>query len=205
MSGFYLQNTEAKLGTRITWWGESGYTSNLDLARVFTKDEVIAQHQERESQVPWPVEFVLPKAHTAVDCQYVSEQNTAALPANTPCYVQLSQAWDGNDLYWASSDGGFDANLDLAQIMPLDVALSRYGADAGNSRIIWPKSYIDSKTRRIANHHAMNVTDALAGTGISLIKRAVKKQKLTCFGCRRFLSEIQFWHTCPNCGVSNRP
>lgn len=205
MSGFYLQNTEEQLGTRISWWGDSGYTSNLALARVFTKDEAVAHHQERESQVPWPVDFVYPKAHMAVDCQYVREQDLAELPADTSCYVQLNQAWDGNDLYWATPDGGFDVNLDLAQVIPLDEAQARYGVDVGRSRTIWPKVYIDAKARKVANKNEMAISDALAGTGITLVKRPIIKQKLTCCGCRRFLSEIQFWNTCPNCGASNRP
>jgi hypothetical protein len=204
MNGFYLQNSEEQLGTRISWWGDSGYTSNLALARVFTKDEAVAQHQERNSQMPWPIEFVDPKAHLAVDCQYVREQELAALPADTPCYVQLNQAWDGNDLYWATPDGGFDVNLDIAQVYSLDEALLRYGAE-GHCRTIWPKDYIDGKARRVANKNDMTISDALAGTGITLIKRPIIKQRLTCYGCRRFLSEIQFWHTCPHCGASNRP
>lgn len=82
MSGFYLQNTDAKLWTRITWWGDGGYTTNLDLAKVFTKEEALARHQEREAFIPWPVEYVAPKTHTAVDCQYLSEQDLTALPAD---------------------------------------------------------------------------------------------------------------------------
>lgn len=161
MSGFYLQNTDAKLGTRITWRGDGGYTTNLDLAKVFTQEEALARHHEREAFIPWPVEYVAPKTHTAVDCQYLSEQDLTVLPADTPCYVQLKSNWGGNDLYWGTADGGFDANLDRAHPIPLAEALALYGTvDSTYSRIIWPKAYIDTKARKVGHCHEMNVVDA---------------------------------------------
>ncbi len=206
MIKFYLQNSEAKLGTRITWWGHSNYTTDLDAAKIFTQEEAVALHQERESFIPWPVEYVYPKAHAAVDCQYVREQDLTILPPETPCYVQLVRRWDGNDLFWETADGGFDANLDRAQVLTLVEALTRNGSiDRAYCRTIWPKAYIDGKARKVAHQLEMSIIDALVGTEIVLIQRRVIKPRHTCCGCRRFLSEFQFWHTCPNCGASNRP
>jgi hypothetical protein len=206
MTGFYLQNSEAKLGTRITWWGYGNYTTDLDAAKIFTQEEAVAHHQERETSIPWPAEFVYPKAHTAVDCQYVREQDLTILPSDTACYVQLASKWDGNDLYWETADGGFDANLDRAQVFTLVEAFTRYGSvDRSNCRTIWPKAYIDGKARKVAHLLEMSIADALAGTDIALTRRPVIKPRHTCCGCRRFLSEFQFWHSCPNCGASNRP
>jgi hypothetical protein len=206
MTGFYLQHSEAKLGTRITWWGRSTYTTDLDEAKIFTQEEAVAHHQEREAFIPWPADFVYPKAHIAVDCQYVREQDLSTLPENTPCYVQLMRKWDGNDLYWETADGAFDANLDRAHVFTLAEALTRYGSvDRENCRTIWPKAYIDGKARKVAHHLELSIADALAGTDIALIRRPVIKPRHICYSCRRFLSEFQFWHSCPNCGASNRP
>ncbi|MGE8065213.1 hypothetical protein [Pseudomonas sp. NPDC089569] len=206
MTGFYLQNSEAKLGTRITWWGNSNYTSDLDAAKIFTQEEAVARHQEREAFIPWPTEYVYPKAQTAVDCQYVREQDLTILTSDTPCYIQLVGKWDGNDLYWETADGGFDANLGRAQVVSLADSLNRYGSvDREFCRTIWPKAYIDGKARKVAHQLELSIADALIGTDIALVQRSVIKPRHTCSGCRRFLSEFQFWHTCPNCGASNRP
>ncbi|MDF9779102.1 hypothetical protein [Pseudomonas baetica] len=206
MTKFYLQNSEAKLGTRMTWWGHGNYTTDLDAAKIFTQEEAVGHHQEREAFIPWPADFVYPKAHSAVDCQYVREQDLTILPSDTPCYVQLMSRWDGNDLYWETADGGFNANLDRAQVITLAEAFTRYGTvDRANSRTIWPKAYIDGKARKVAHQLEMNITDALVGTEIALIQRPVNKPRHTCSDCGRFLSKFQFWHSCPNCSASIRP
>lgn len=206
MTGFYLQNSEAKLGTRMTWWGHSTYTTDLDAAKIFTQEEAVAHHQEREVFIPWPVEYVYPKAHVAVDCQYVREQELTNLPSDTPCYVHIKSKWDGNDLFWVTADGGFDANLDRAQIITLTEAINRFASVEREYWVtIWPKSYIDGKARKVAHQLEMSITDALAGTEIALTQRPVINPRHTCSDCGRFLSKFQFWHSCPNCSASIRP
>lgn len=70
---FYLQDKRSYVGNDILWWAKNGqgYTTDLSRAEVYTKDDAIAQHKCRETDVPWPKEYIDSKTRPAVDMQYV--------------------------------------------------------------------------------------------------------------------------------------
>ena len=209
MDQYLLQNSHESVGSRISWWRlGGGYTTNVDEAQIYTQAEALSQHQSREYDLPWPLSFVSPKTQLAVDCQDVIEQPLSDLPADTECYVQASRKWDGNDLYWITPKSGQSANLQNAQIFSLAEASTQFGGEANaRSFVIWPKSYILSKTRRIANANTMTVSQALLNTGITLRQpKLTRRQAISCSGCGRFINEQQLWSgSCPNCDTDNRP
>ena len=70
---FYLQDKRSYVGNDILWWAKDGrgYTTDLSRAEVYTKEKALAQHKCRESDIPWPKEYVDKKTRPAVDMQYV--------------------------------------------------------------------------------------------------------------------------------------
>lgn len=70
---YYLQDKRTYVGNDILWWKKDGKgcTTDLRLAHVFTKDEAVRQHRCRETDIPWPKEYIDEKTRPAVDMQYV--------------------------------------------------------------------------------------------------------------------------------------
>lgn len=71
---FYLQDSRSYVGNDVLWWaklGEGGYTTNMRKARVFTKDEAQRYHDARETDIPWPKEYIDARTRPAVDMQYI--------------------------------------------------------------------------------------------------------------------------------------
>ena len=54
---YYLHDSRRNgiVGNCMMFWrkGNSGYTYNLDDCQLFTKDEAFAQHQRRETDIPY--------------------------------------------------------------------------------------------------------------------------------------------------------
>jgi len=123
-------------------------------------------------------------------------------------YLQDSRSYVGNDvLWWATGGNGYTTDLRNAQTYSQDEAQRHHTSRP--SDIPWPKDYIDAKTRPAVDMQYIKRDEALAGTGIELIKE--KRQKLPkatyrCAGCGRMMSEKTFWSgDCRNCGTDSRP
>ncbi|MES9872517.1 MAG: hypothetical protein ABW146_05350 [Candidatus Sedimenticola sp. 6PFRAG7] len=71
---YYLQDKRSYVGNDILWWAKDGkgYTTDLSQAEVYTKEKALAQHRCRETDIPWPKEYVDKRTRPAVDMQYVS-------------------------------------------------------------------------------------------------------------------------------------
>lgn len=69
---FYLQDSRDYVGNDVLWWAEKGgYTTDLSKAEVFAREKAIAKHNRRETDIPWPKEYVDARTRPAVDMQYV--------------------------------------------------------------------------------------------------------------------------------------
>jgi len=68
---FYLQDSRDYVGNDILFWAknEKGYTTDLNNAETYTKKEAVAQHNRRESDIPWPKDYVDSKTRPALDMQ----------------------------------------------------------------------------------------------------------------------------------------
>lgn len=73
MDAFYLQDSRCYVGNDMLFWAldGKGYTTDMRLAQVYTKADAVAQHQRRESDTPWPKEYIDARTRPAVDMQYV--------------------------------------------------------------------------------------------------------------------------------------
>lgn len=70
---FYLQDNRSYVGNDILFWAKDGkgYTTDLNKAHIYTKEEAVKQHQSRETDIPWPKDYIDVKTRPAVDMQYV--------------------------------------------------------------------------------------------------------------------------------------
>lgn len=204
---FYLQDSRSNVGSRAMFWRNGGgYTSNLDEAEQFTLDRAVRQYESRETDLPWPVGYVLALAQVGVDCQYLKlaqAQAVASAPADDRIYVAYKQAWDGNCLIWMGKDGS-TSNLADATTW----SLSHAPGFIGRGYVPWPKGYIDQHSRPVVPSCLLNHKQALSSVGLKLPK--IKRQKIRryahrCCGCGRFLREIDVYTSCPHCDASNAP
>lgn len=80
MDEFYLQDCRSYVGNDMLFWAKNGngYTTDLRLAHVYTKEEAVRQHQSRETDIPWPKDYIDAKTRPAVDMQYVKREEALA-------------------------------------------------------------------------------------------------------------------------------
>jgi hypothetical protein len=121
-------------------------------------------------------------------------------------YLQDSRSYVGSDmLFWAEQGNGYTTDLRKAHVYTKAEAVAKH--QSRETDIPWPKTYIDGKTRPAVDMQYVKRDEALAGTGIVLIKPARQLKSVTnCQGCGRFLNDVQRYSgDCPNCGEDNRP
>ena len=88
---FYLQDSRSYVGNDVLWWaekGRGGYTTDMRKARVFTKEEAQRYHDARETDIPWPKEYIDGKTRPAVDMQYIKRDEALAgtgITLTKPC------------------------------------------------------------------------------------------------------------------------
>jgi len=71
---YYLQDSRDFVGNDMLFWQlGGGYTTDVSRAEVFTKDSALKQHSDRETDIPWPVEYIDSITRPAVDVQYADK------------------------------------------------------------------------------------------------------------------------------------
>lgn len=120
-------------------------------------------------------------------------------------YLQDSRSYVGNDVLWWAKDGeGYTTDLSKARVYTKEEAQRMH--ESRPTDIPWPKDYIDDKTRPAVDMQYIKRAEALAGTGIVLVKPTKpKREKLRCAHCGAFVAEYQFYCGCPKCGGESRP
>jgi len=204
---FYLQDSRSNVGSRAMFWREGGgYTSNLDDAEQFTREAAVKQYECRETDLPWPVDYVRARAEVGVDCQYLTRSEAEAYRnEDGRVYVAYAREWDGNDLVWRGGKGP-TANLEDA-IHPGAADAAGYLAQGFE---LWPCGYIVERSRPVVLAALLDRKQALHSVGLKLpkLKRLRYRSycyRLNCEGCGRFLSDRQRFDDCPNCGARNAP
>ena len=73
MNQFYLQDSRDYVGNDVLWWKKDGkgYTTDLREAEVYSKDAAVRQHNCRETDIPWPKDYIDARTRPAVDMQYI--------------------------------------------------------------------------------------------------------------------------------------
>lgn len=76
---YYLQDSRSYVGNNVLWWAAAGgYTTDLSKANIFTKIDAVSQHNERETDIPWPKDYIDGKSRPAVDMQYINRNDALA-------------------------------------------------------------------------------------------------------------------------------
>lgn len=204
---YYLQDSRNCVGNNVLWWGtDGGYTSDLSKAKVFTAEQAQRQHDTRETDIPWPKEYIDGKTRPAVDMQYIRHKEVSADTDSQLYYLQYGQSYIGNDVLWWAKDGGdYTTDLGKAGLFTKEEAQRRH--DERDIDIPWPKDYIDAKARPAVDVRYIRLAEALAGTGIRLRKPRKPKGEpaFNCCGCGQFISERNRYTDCRHCGADNRP
>ena len=73
MSSFYLQDSRGYVGNAVLWWAKNGhgYTTDLNKAHIYTKEEAVQQNQSRPTDIPWLCDYINNKTQKTVDHQYI--------------------------------------------------------------------------------------------------------------------------------------
>ena len=77
---FYVQDSRSYVGNDMLFWGlnGNGYTTDLRKAQLYTQEQAQAMHNSRETDIPWPKEYIDAKTRPAVDMQYVKRTEALA-------------------------------------------------------------------------------------------------------------------------------
>lgn len=208
MTQFYLQDSrpQAYVGDGLSFWGfgGSGYVTDLDKSELFTRDGAL---DHRDSDIPWPEDYIDAQVRIGVDCQYVEiSEALNQHPDAVEFYLQKPKAWNGNNLIWMTADSGYTSDVSKAARIPRAGIISTIGR-ARSGAILWPCAYIDAHSRRMVERDDVDLKEALRGTGIKPPKpHKTRMMMFNCAGCGRFISDRQrFERNCNNCGQDNRP
>ncbi|UGA37623.1 hypothetical protein JOS77_27235 [Chromobacterium haemolyticum] len=196
---FYLQDSRSLIGDNLQFWGigGSGYYTDLAKLQIYTRDEALALHRMRETDIPWPTAYIDAKAHIGVDIQHVDLDDAACCAASEALYyAAFPGEFNGNDLVF-KSEGGKTADLRRAAVF--DEFYIRGLAAHGLQPL--PMGYIKSKSRMLVSQKNVSIGIALRGTGIKLIKpKRPAPDRYNCAACGRFVKTAGWYGGCPNCG-----
>lgn len=72
MEKFYIQNTSNYIGNCMMWWAleSRGYTSNIENAHKYTKEEAVAICRGSERARMWPCDYIDKHTTKVVDMQH---------------------------------------------------------------------------------------------------------------------------------------
>ncbi|KWD81821.1 hypothetical protein [Burkholderia ubonensis] len=121
-------------------------------------------------------------------------------------YLQDSRSFVGNDVMWWADPDGYTTDLRKARLFTRGDAQQHH--NTRETDILWPKEYIDAKTRPAVDVQYIRRDEALRGTGIVLQpkRKLPRAYTLNCSGCGRFVSDRQrYLENCRHCGADNRP
>jgi hypothetical protein len=70
---FYLQDTRQIVGNDMMWWAKDGmgYTTDISKAETYSKDRAFSQQESRETDKPWPKDYIDSRTRPVVDIQIV--------------------------------------------------------------------------------------------------------------------------------------
>lgn len=119
-------------------------------------------------------------------------------------YIQDKGDFAGNDMLWHTESARTTNNLTQAKAFTKAEALAKIERNSDN--VAWPKDYIETKTRPVADCRDAKLDEAIAGTGIEILKpKKERRESYRCHGCGVFMSASQYYGGECRCGADNRP
>lgn len=202
MRQYLLQDSRGCTGNNMMFWAldGNGYTTNLDKSEPYSRETALRQNDSRETDIPWPLEYLRRHARPVVDVQYVRREEAFAKESEE-FFIQVTGDFNGNDMLWVQ-ETGYGEDLSRARIFRKD---ELYHLAEG--RVAWPVEYIRGKIRYSVSRKAVSLKEAYAGDNIQLKMPAKpKKEVYRCEGCKRYMTLRNYYSgPCAHCKTDNRP
>ncbi|WCH27910.1 hypothetical protein [Aeromonas salmonicida] len=188
MKLFFLRDTRGNTGSSCMFWAENGngYTTNLDMAHVYTLAEAQRYINNRHSDVPLCKELVDAVATVRVDHQYLDESKAGLVTGCNEYVIHVNGDWDGNDVYWKAHGG---SSVNLSEALVLKKAEAKEAVRLFDDVIIYSLPYVQSISRRTMQVKNINERRMVTAAGIS--KPKCKRERPTTGRTRG---------NCPQCG-----
>ncbi|WP_338727881.1 hypothetical protein V8687_08705 [Shewanella baltica] len=173
---FYLRDSRGNVGNTCMFWADrGGYTSNLDLAEVFTLEEAQRQFNSRHTDVPLSKELVYEQSTVRVDHQYLGDEGEKS--GCNEYVIRIGDRTDGNDVYWLTVDFS-SVSYKASAIFAYQVALVRVNElkTQGIVATIYAKTDIDAIARRTFQAANINERSMITAAGIRKPKRPRTRQ-----------------------------
>jgi hypothetical protein len=186
---FYMMCLRDTVGTNASFhcYKGSGYSSNIDLAHVYTQEEAQRSWDlGRDIDQPVCADSVDALAVWHVDHQRIPSESVIEPSCNA--YVAYKKGdWNGNDVYWLQGGG-----LPTDDFSRAFIFVSANTAEPG---IVWlPFAMADAVKRRTFNISALNCRTMVQAAGLRMpdwLKKQNRRQKTRTGKVR--------WN-CPYCG-----
>jgi len=164
---FYLTCRHGNLGSNVNFHNAngSGYGTDLNKLHVYTLAEAQRSLDQDIKSIPLLKSAVDAKAKVAIDHQYLA--NTVERDPSDQYLIQVSGQWDGNDIQFIAKGS---RSFDYSQAKVFSSAEARKFMDGYSNYVLWPKTYMDTLTRRTFRVEDINVRTMVTGTGIKYKK-----------------------------------
>ncbi|MED7817264.1 hypothetical protein VYI99_13525 [Vibrio cholerae] len=194
---FTLKNrfykTNGYVGSSVLFWAIDGlgYTTNIDLAHVYTREEIQRDVDKGwlrdKNQLPLCADDVEAFSQWRVDHQFVEKTYPEFTDPNDEYVLVKKGRWDGNDLAFAN---GIDFDFDYGKaknFRAFDV--EAYIEQKQTYFFIVPRYHTDEIARRTFQKQNINRRKMITAAGITGLRQK-RRSKTT--GKQRF--------NCPTCG-----
>ena len=185
---FYLRSPHGDCGGNVMFWAKCGYSTNVDDARLFTKEEAQEHIDNGRGDLPLLAELVRNKTVLAVDMQYLDEVKAKTYQEGDGLVViQVNGAYNGNDIKFVGEDGRSTYSWEEAKrFSSMDVNQSGFDNETHTA---WPVAYLNTIKRPVFYSTSIDRKQMIIDAGLKLPR---PKRKRATTGKTR--------HNCPNCG-----
>lgn len=190
--------TNGCVGGSVLFWGIDGcgYTSNIDQAEVYTRNEMQQDVDNRRlrgnEEFPLSADDVDSLSEWRVDCQHIEKTYPEFTDPNDE-YVSIKRnVWDGNDL--AFSDG-LDWTFNYASAKSFSKSdIGPYIENSNPNMYFVPRYHADEVARRTFQKKNINRRKMITGAGITGMRKkrrsqATGKTRFNCVICGKIVWE----------------
>lgn len=189
---FYLRSPHGNTGSNMVFHAidGGGYTSNLDLAHVYTLEEAQAKYNHaRDGEHPVSADHVDALSVEKVDHQYLP--NASVFEDWCSSYVAYEKGiYDGNDVFWLSQNNR-STNLSTS-----DIIFEDEGRQMDQSKyVVLPYELAVEKARRTFDASLFNPRKMITSAGLRMPEHLKSHKRRVQNPMARF--------NCPECGKIN--
>lgn len=182
---FYIRDSRSDVGTSAMFWSSpGGYTSDLNKAQAFTRDDAISQHMCRETDIPVLISIAREYSYLAVDMQYLPDTGISDLN-----YLVIKNKYDGNNVLF--TERGCNS-FGLDSFRPVTAEKAKNSMELNKGIDCYPADKIEAIARPVVNSVYLQTRTVLRRAKIKMNPRLLAKNQSTATGKER--------GNCPECG-----